>query len=136
VIRYTFNAYKGAKSLTRSFISALTGLIFYGGWAYFVHYDYGFTIAIKAFFTQGLISFFITLVLTHFMELLFHRFKSRRLGYWLTAIIASVLVVLISFTTNVIVGTPEVIMTILPGSLISTLYSFSYARLLAHIRKE
>ncbi len=136
MISRIFSAYTGAKSLTRSLISAITGLIFYGGWAYFVHYDYGFTIAIKAFFTQGLISFSITLVLTHFMELIFRRFKSRRIGYWFTAIIASILVVLISYTTNVIVGTPEVIMTILPGSLISTMYSFSYARLLAHIKKE
>lgn len=136
MIRRVVNAYKEAKSLTRSLISALTGLFFYGGWAYFVHYDYGFIVAIKAFCTQGLISFTITLVLTHFMEVLFQRFNSSRVGYWLTASIASILVVVVSYTTNVIVGTPEVIMTILPGSLISAVYSFSYARLLTHLSTE
>ncbi len=136
MIRRIVDAYKGAKSLTRSLISAFTGLLFYGGWAYFVHYDYGFIVAIKAFCTQGLISFSITLVLTHFMEVLFQRFDSPRLGYWLTATIASLLVVFVSYTTNVIVGTPEVLMTILPGSLISAVYSFSYARLLSHLSSE
>lgn len=135
MIARLFNAYSDAKSHTRSFISALTGLVFYGGWAYFVHYDFGHIVAIKAFCTQGLVSFSITLVLTQSMELLYKRFHSPVVAYWCTAIIISLLVVLFSYTINVIVGTPKVFMTILPGSIISTMYSFSYVRLLSHIKK-
>jgi len=135
MISRLFQAYSGARSHTRSFISALTGLIFYGGWAYFVHYDYGNIVALKAFCTQGLVSFTITLVLTQSMELLYRCFRSPKVAYWFTAVIISVLVILFSMTINIIVGTPKVIMTILPGSIISTIYTFSYARLLSHIKK-
>ena len=136
MINRIFNAYSDAKSYTRSFISALTGFIFYGGWAYFVHYDYGHIVALKAFITQGLVSFTITLVLTQSMELLYKKFSSPKVGFWVTAVTISVLVVLFSMTINTIVGTPEVFMTILPGSLMSTIYTFSYVRLLSHIKKE
>lgn len=131
-----FNAYSGAKPHTRSFISALTGFIFYGGWAYFVHYDYGYNVALKAFCTQGLVSFSVTLVLTQSMEMLYRCFTDPRVAYWSTAVIISLLVMVFSYTINVIVGTPEVIMTILPGSIISSMYTFSYVRLLSHIHQE
>ena len=136
VISRLFNAYSDARSHTRSFISALTGLIFYGGWAYFVHYDYGNIVALKAFCTQGLVSFTITLVLTQSMELLYKRFNSPKIAYWCTAVTISLLVILFSMTINIIVGTPKVLMTILPGSIISAIYTFSYVRLLSHIKKE
>lgn len=134
MIAKIFGAYSGAKSHTRSLISALMGFIFYGGWAYFVHYDYGHTVAIKAFITQGLVSFTITLVLTQSMEILFKSFTDPRLAYWCTSIIISIVVILFSFSINAIVGTPEIIMTILPGSIISAIYTFSYVRFLSHIR--
>ena len=136
MIAKIFNAYSGAKSHTRSFISAFTGFIFYGGWAYFVHLDYGHVVAFKAFLTQGLVSFSITLVLTQSMETMYKLFSNPRAAYWCTAIIISVLVVLFSYTINAIVGTPEIFFTILPGSVISAIYTFSYVRLLSYIRQE
>ncbi len=136
MIAKIFSAYTGAKSHTRSFISGVTGFIFYGGWAYFVHYDYGHTVAFKAFLTQGLVSFSITLALTQSMESMYKLFSNPRAAYWGTAIIVYTLVVVFSFTINAIVGTPEIFFTILPGSITSAIYTFSYVRFLSYIREE
>jgi hypothetical protein len=131
VIKKTVHSYSQAKPFTRSLIAALIGFVFYGGWAYFVQMGYGPVIAVKAFFTQGLISFGITLVLTHFMEVVFKCFDSKRVAFWVTSICTSLVVVIISFTINILAGTPEVVMTILPGSIMSAFYSFSYVKFLA-----
>ena len=131
MIKKTAHSYSQAKPFTRSLIAAFVGFIFYGGWAYFVQMGYGTEIAIKAFFTQGLISFGITLVLTHFMEVVFKCFDSVRIAFWFTSISTSLSVVIISLLINILVGTPEVIMTILPGSIMSAFYSFSYVKFLA-----
>ena len=133
MIRKTVHSYSQAKPFTRSLIAALLGFLFYGGWAYFVQMGYGKTVAFKAFLTQGGISFGLTLVLTHFMETIFDIFESKRISFWVTAIGTSLMVVFISSTINFLAGTPEIIMTILPGSILSAVYSFSYAKLLAKI---
>ena len=123
-------SFSQAKPFTRCLLSAIAGFFFYGGWAYFVNFDYGLGIASKAFVTQGIISFCITLVLTQFMEYFFNLFSSVSLAFWTTSIITSSLVVLTSSIINVIVGTPEVLITILPGAILSAIYTFSYSRFL------
>jgi len=128
--------YAELRPVYRSLFSAFVGFIFYGGWAYFVHMDYSQEIAIKAFFTQGLISFFVTLVLTQFMEVLFAYIKGYKLAYWFVAVLTSSLVAIISLLVNLLVGTPEVLMTILPGLILSTVYSFSYTKALVSIHKS
>lgn len=128
--------YSNTSSFIRSLISAIIGFIFYGGWAYFVHFDYGVVIAAKAFLTQGLISFSITLVLTHFMEKIYHWITMPRLAYWFTAISATIFVAFISCSINMLVGTPETLLTVLPGIVVSAVYSFSYTKALSAIRKR
>jgi len=127
--------YTDSLPIIRSLISAVTGFLFYGGWAYFVHMDHGFDISSKAFLTQGTISFCVTLVLTQFMELAFAYAKSWKFVYWFVAILTSALVAIISLSINLWVGTPEVLLTILPGLIISTVYSFSYSRALVSIHQ-
>lgn len=134
MIKKTLYYYFQAKPFTRSLVAALMGFVFYGGWAYFVQMGYGFNIALKAFLTQGFISFGITLLLTHFMEIVFNCFGSKGLAFWFTAMSSSLAVVIISVTIHILAGTPEVLMTILPGSLLSVAYSFSYTKLLARIK--
>jgi len=130
------NEFSNIRPITRCLISAIAGFFFYGGWAYFVNFSYGLTIASKAFFTQGMISFCITLVLTQFMELFFRLFLSFQFAYWITAVGTSLIVVFISCLINILAGTPEVFMTILPGALISSMYTFSYVRFLVFSRER
>ena len=135
-MKFLANWYSQASSITRSFVSAIIGFVFYGGWAYFVHFDYGFTVASKAFLTQGLISFSITLILTHFMEKVYGWIPSPRLAYWFTAVTASILVAFISCSINMLVGTPETFLTVLPGIIVSAVYSFSYTKALSVIYRQ
>ncbi len=108
-------------------LSASAGWIGYGGWAYFANHDYGQTAAWRAFLTQGGYSFVVTLVMTVLLENLYRRTSS---VVW-SAGSVSLLLYASSWSVNWIAGTPEILITILPGAIIGTVYSFSWCRGLA-----
>lgn len=112
--------------LQRSLISALAGFVFYGTWAFYVNSGHGNTMATRAFFTQGMNSFFITLVMSLGMERLYACLSGPQLRFWGTVVCSSVGVCCFSWSVNYLAGTPEIAMTILPGCVISAVYAFSY----------
>lgn len=109
--------------LLRSLLSATIGLIGYGAWAWYANSGYGEAAALKAAITQGSYSFSITLVLTLLMEYLYRRSQS----VLLTALPTSLMLYISSYTVNYLAGTPEILMTILPGAIISTIYAIAYS---------
>ncbi len=92
----------------------------------------------RAALTQGSYSFAVTLILTGLMECLFARLrdwpKQRRL--YGSAIPVCLLLYLSSYGVNYLAGTPNILLTILPGALISTVYSFSYIGALSKIENR
>jgi len=110
----------------RSLLAATAGFIVYGGWAFFINYDHGLTAAFKAGATQGSYSFTLTLGLSFLMEWLFQLSDQPRLQFSLTFITPCLLIYCTSWGVNVLTGTPEIFLTILPGATISTLYTLSY----------
>lgn len=118
--------YSKARSFTRSFVSALVGFFVYGFWSYCVNSAHGESIATKAFYTQGSVSFIVTLVLTQFMEIVYFSIDRKWLAFILSSLGASVSVVVFSFSVNYLLATPEIFMSIFPGAVVSTVYSFTY----------
>ncbi|MFK7732814.1 MAG: hypothetical protein AB8B48_14435 [Pseudomonadales bacterium] len=122
----------------RALGSAVAGFIGYGAWAWLANMNHGGEMALRAALTQGTYSFVITLILTGLMEWLFSRLigwpKRRRfLG---STIPVCLLLYLSSYSVNYLAGTPNILLTILPGAILSTLYAFSYIGALAKIEKK
>lgn len=115
--------------IIRSLLSALIGFFAYGAWAYWINIPAGSMIALKAAVAQGAFSFAMTLLLNIFME-----YSYRKLSYSMRSKIAACLVTAItccllyimSFSLHVVAETPMILFTILPGAIISTVYSIVY----------
>jgi len=117
----------------RSLISALSGFFGFGLWAYWVNSDYGHSAATKAAFTQGSYSFIVTFLNTYVIEFVYRCLAGRRFRLMITVILTSSLVCSLSWCLNTLLGTPEVLMTILPGCIISSIYGFAYTLALKKI---
>lgn len=117
----------------RSLISAFAGLLAYGLWAYFANMAHGFKAGIKAACVQGGYSFVLTFVMTMLIESLY-RFLIQK--HWQRATVMTIVTVCLtlyasSWLLNYLVGTPEILMTVLPGYVIGSMYTYSYVLKLA-----
>lgn len=112
----------------RTLLSAFAGFVGYGAWAYAANMSYGSDMAWRAFFTQGLYSFVITVVLTSLMEQLFIRLAALqpKQRFWCSVVPVCLLLYATSWTVNYAAGTPNILLTILPGAIMSTIYAFGY----------
>lgn len=109
-------------ALWRSLFSALAGFIAFGAWAWFVNREYGPEVGVKAWWTQGSYSFVLTLIMTLIMEAVFKRSKS----VVKTAVPVCLGVYATSWSVNWLAGTPDILQTIAPGAVISTVYTVTY----------
>jgi hypothetical protein len=117
----------------------VAGFLFYGAWAFLVNSPWlmnngDVVSASKAALAQGSYSFVITLSLALFVEWMFKRLKDipgRSLWVFLVAVL---LMAVISSVLNISVGTPNVLWTVLPGLLVSAVYTAAYV--LALIKTE
>ena len=119
----------------RILLAAACGLIGYGGWAYIVNLDHGVSAAFKAALTQGGYSFAVTLVLTLLMESVYPLSDKPWLRFNLTCTLTCLMLYATSWGINALVGTPEILLTILPGAVISTVYTVSYTLALGRLNR-
>ncbi|MEM1435282.1 MAG: hypothetical protein AAGG11_14575 [Pseudomonadota bacterium] len=119
----------------RSLGAAVAGFLVYGGWAYYVNADHGQSIGMRSGLLQGSYSFVLTLVTTLLMERLYRTFAAGQHPVVLTVIVTGVLLFTIPCVIHGLAGTPEILMTVLPGFLIgmvyTTVYTMSLSRLLS-----
>ncbi len=109
--------------IIRIFLPPFAGFLFYGGWAFIINSGHGIEKALIAAFTQGGYSFVITLVLAILIEWLFTRLSSVPWHHIWVFFIAVTILAVTSISLNIIVGTPEVLWTVLPGLLVSSVYT-------------
>jgi len=110
----------------RALVSAIAGFLGYGGWAYYINSAHGADAAWQAALTQGSYSFVLTLVLSMMMEWLYARLHHVRYACVYVIAISCAIVYSASWSVNALRGTPEILLTILPGALASTVYSIAY----------
>jgi len=111
---------------SRITLSALAALMGYGAWAYWINLSHGAGAAMKAAFVQGSYSFILTFLLSLLIEVLFQRWSHRRYGALLVGVFVCCLIYSLSWGVNVLAMTPEILWTILPGALMSTIFTASY----------
>jgi hypothetical protein len=114
----------------RLWVPPIAGFLFYGAWAFSINFSHGFESAITAAFTQGGYSFAITLVLALVIEFLFDRLATTAIAVaWRSVWVFIAGFCLLLFTSvgiNLLTGTPEILWTVLPGLMISSVYTMLY----------
>ena len=110
----------------RGLLAAAIGFIGYGSWGYYINFCHGNSAALKALVTQGSYSFTLTLIAAFIMEWLFQLSSKPVTRFCLTFFITSLLLYSSSWGVNMWAGTPEILLTILPGAIIGTVYTLSY----------
>lgn len=135
----------------RSLISAFTGFVGYGAWAFAVNQMHGWQAGVKAAGVQGSYSFAVTLIMTLLLESVYKRLfayyainktdtqknsasvrcSTQRIAKK-PAIFTVVIVCLILYSSswliNYLAGTPEIFNTVILGYIIGTVYTVLYTR--------
>ena len=116
-----------ARSIGRGLAAAALGALGYGTWAVLANVSHGVARGLRAGLTQCAITFTLTLTITLLMEALhqrFHRPTTRvaaaALGSLLTATSCSLLL-------HTLLGTPEILRTVLPLCILGGVFSLAYA---------
>jgi len=121
--------------ILRGLLAAAAGFFAYGGWAYYINHSHGSSAALKALFTQGSYSFTLTLITAFIMEWLFQLSSKPITRFCLTFFITSLLLYSTAWGINFWAGTPEILLTILPGAVIGTFYTLSYTLTLFKLQR-
>lgn len=130
-----FLAYKGLSPFYRSFVSAILGLIVYGGWAIAVNLMHGDSLAFKAGLVQGSYSFLLTFVSTMLIEISYRRIArfmdSAFLAIVVTVMLCCGLIFSSSWLVNYLFATPEIFKTVVLGYVFGGIYCVVYTVALA-----
>lgn len=110
----------------RSLIAGLAGFIGYGGWAWYANLDHGADIAMRSGLVQGGYSLVLTFLMTIVTEYLFAKWQHQAGAAIRTTLLVSTILFCSAYTIHMLVGTPEILMTITPGFIIGTIYTYVY----------
>ena len=114
----------------RGLFAAGLAFLFYGGWAYLVNSGHTQWIALRAGLVQGGYSFLLTLLTTALLEFLYRSLQSVRFRASLTLVICTAFLTGTGCLIHWLIGTPEILYTILPGFILGTAYAAAYVRAL------
>lgn len=112
--------------LLRSTIAGIAGFVGYGGWAMYANAGHGSDIAMRSGIVQGTYSLILTFLMTLVTEWLYVRLGGLSGGRSLTVSLIAIILFCSAYSIHKLVGTPEVLMTILPGFVIGTIYTLVY----------
>lgn len=110
----------------RSLLAGVAGFVAYGSWAVYANWAHGETIALRSGLVQGSYSFVLTWVMTLVTEWLFTALAD--VAYKVPLLMAIICTTLFAtaYAINYAAGTPEILMTILPGFMIGSIYTLVY----------
>lgn len=114
------------KPITSVLISGIIAFLLYGSWAVYANNDYGLFIALRSGFAQGLISLFVTMIMTFAMEQVFAKVKLRGLRFIFTAFGPLTILLGLMIFVHWLIGTPQILKTVLPSITVGTLYCCIY----------
>lgn len=118
------------RGLTDSLAGAMLGAAVYGAWAVWANWSAGPEMAFSAGAGHWLVSTLLTYFGTRWMRGFFHlgRGPAERMSY---AVLGGLSLTYLSLiTVHLAIGTPMLLLTLLPGAVPNLLFCGSYARLL------
>lgn len=110
----------------RSLLAGLAGFVGYGLWAWYANREHGADIAMRSGLVQGGYSLVLTFVMTLVTEALYHRWQHLAKAALCTTAVVSTTLLASAYSIHRVVGTPEIWMTIAPGFVIGTIYTYVY----------
>lgn len=113
--------------LLRSSLAALVAFTFYAAWAAFANRMHGMEMIVMAAMTQGLYSAAVTFVMTSLVEILYRGGGPRRWRLTRCIGVTVLLLVVSSVGVHLIVGTAELLATVLPSWVFGSAYAVAYA---------
>jgi len=105
---------------------ALATALFYGSWAAYSNWEHGLATALKAGMTQALFFGIAASCSSSLMEFLFTLSNNIVIQYFLSSMGSGMLMLMVAITVHTINGTPNIMQTILPPTLIATPYYMTY----------
>ena len=112
--------------LLRSALAGGAGFVVYGGWAVYANIEHGTTIGIRSGLVQGTYSLVLTFIMTLVTEWLFAMLAGLRLGRSIVIVVVCLMLFVTAYGIHVVVGTPEILMTIVPGFIVGSVYTTIY----------
>lgn len=111
---------------------SLLAMAFFITWGLWVNWEYGLSSRIQVAMTQGVVSFASTLFSAELIVWLGMRFqKSKHPVLW-TGAASWVVFYAIIFGVHFLTGTPELLITLLPGMITGIFFCFGYALRVQH----
>jgi len=108
--------------LKNPIISAILAMLFYGTWAAFSNFDYGYSSSKNAFVIQGSFAFFSTLLSGHLALYLIQKLKGMPQHLLLSYLIIVILLFTVPFILHSIFLTPNKLMSMAPGMIMGSAY--------------
>ncbi len=121
------NKYKVKETL----ILGLLSVVPYVSWAIYINYSFGINTIIQVAITQSALSFFLTIFLTQIVIYFYQFGQTFPVKLALATLGSSLFSNLFVYATHYFAGTPAIIMTMLPGSILGFIYAFIYCFRLA-----
>lgn len=116
-------------------VSAIFAFTLWAGWALYVNFDAGLPSAILSSLTQGIISAFSITALSLSMDMILSaQWKNSSAKIVAAALIPYSVLLLIIIVSHIIVGTHDVLTTVLPSSSLGIIYSVLYSTKNANIK--
>jgi hypothetical protein len=103
-------------------VSAVAAFLTWGGWAWCVNAGDGEGSRLLTAFAQGVSSFVITLVIVALVTRLYHYFQHPMARLWMSAIVTVTLTATLLVVVHLLVGTEQLLFTILPPSAVAFLF--------------
>ena len=118
------------RAAARVMLVSTGALALYGGWATLVNWPHGADVALRAGATQGAMSFTFTALMSTLMEALFTACRPgwRRVAITCGLPLAGTVLLLVA--AHALVGTPELLLTVLPSATIGSVFALVYTRAL------
>tara|TARA_B110000037_G_C17031065_1_gene469514 strand:- start:568 stop:1002 length:435 start_codon:yes stop_codon:yes gene_type:complete len=127
------------KGIRESLVMAAAASLFFISWGIFANWEHGRRAITQVALTQGTISFVSTFLSTEVLRRLYLVFKRVGINVLFTIPIGFTLINGSIYSAHLIAGTPEILLTMLPGVLISVFFCSAYTyrlRLAYTINKE
>ncbi len=102
-----------------NYISAWSGFIAWGGWAFYINYSPSTNSGLLSGLTQGTFSFIMTFVLVKLVTYLFNTIRHVKFKLIMPTIITVSLTSSFIINIHILVGTPNILFTVLPAITIA-----------------